>query len=180
VFTVLLITVLLITAPLLHASTASWYGEEHRGLPMANRQPFDPDALTCASWFHPLGTRLTITRADGLPGSVEVVVTDRGPHRRLVRQGRLVDLSRAAFARIEGLEMGLVEVRISPARGTRARTGATEKRPDAKPPVASLRTIPQLAQAWPGSRMAGAMPPNPVNQPAAQLTLRGEFEMPTQ
>lgn len=106
---------------------ASWYGEEHRGRPMANRQPFDPDRLTCASWFYPLGTWLVVERTDGLPGRVVVQVTDRGPHRRLVRAGRIVDLSRAAFARIEGLEMGLCEVRVQPATWAGVRSGTADK-----------------------------------------------------
>jgi len=29
---------------------ASWYGETHRGLPMANGQRFNPDKLTAVSW----------------------------------------------------------------------------------------------------------------------------------
>src|SRR5689334_14404996 len=40
---------------------ASWYGEAHRGRLMANRQPFDPDQFTAASWFYPLGTRVRVT-----------------------------------------------------------------------------------------------------------------------
>lgn len=132
--------------------TASWYGEEHRGRLMANRQRFNPDRLTCASWFHPLGTRLVITRTDGIPGSVEVEVTDRGPHRRFVRQGRVIDLSRAAFERLEGLEMGLLSVRISPVQGPRVNRGTTEKSPDAKPQLA--------ARAWPGLLREGNMAPN--------------------
>lgn len=99
-------------APRSALTTASWYGEEHRGRLMSNLRPFNPDALTCASWQHPIGTRLKISRADGIPFHVIVTVTDRGPHRRLVRDGRAIDLSRAAFARLEGLEMGLVAVRV--------------------------------------------------------------------
>lgn len=106
---------------------ASWYGDEHRGRPMANRRPFDPDRLTCASWFYPLGTWLVVERTDGIAGRVVVQVTDRGPHRRLVRAGRIVDLSRAAFARIEGLEMGLCEVRVQPATWAGVRSGTADK-----------------------------------------------------
>jgi len=93
----------------LQAGTASWYGEEHRGKLMANGRPFNPDALTAASWFHPLGTRLRVMSGDS---SVVVTITDRGPARRLVRQGRVIDLSAAAFRRLAGPELGLVEVMI--------------------------------------------------------------------
>ena len=91
----------------LRAGTASWYGEEHRGKLMANGLPFNPDALTAASWFYPLGTRVRVTSRDS---SVVVIITDRGPAKRLVRQGRVIDLSAAAFRRLAGAKLGLVEV----------------------------------------------------------------------
>src|SRR5256885_351299 len=40
---------------------ASWYGEEHRGRLMANGKRFNPDKLTAASWFYPLGTTVRVT-----------------------------------------------------------------------------------------------------------------------
>src|SRR5215468_7676281 len=40
---------------------ASWYGEEHRGRLMANGKRFNPDKLTAASWFYPLGTKVQVT-----------------------------------------------------------------------------------------------------------------------
>lgn len=91
----------------LRAETASWYGEEHRGKLMANGRPFNPNALTAASWFYPLGTRVRVTSGDS---SVVFIITDRGPARRLVRQGRVIDLSAAAFRRLARAELGLVEV----------------------------------------------------------------------
>lgn len=87
---------------------ASWYGEGYRGKTMANGQPFDPDALTCAAWGWPLGTVLRV-RQVGQMAAVRVTVTDRGPDRRL---DRLIDLSRAAFARIAPLDRGLAEVEV--------------------------------------------------------------------
>lgn len=90
------------------AGTASWYGEEYRGKPMANGRPFNPDALTAASWFFPLGTRVRVTVGDK---TVVVTITDRGPHPRLVREGRTIDLSRAAFARLADTRLGLIPVR---------------------------------------------------------------------
>jgi rare lipoprotein A len=96
---------------------ASWYGEEHRGKPMANGDPFDPDKLTAASWFYPLGTRVRVSVDDSSSParSVLVTITDRGPSRRLVRAGRIIDLSRAAFARLAPPESGLVSVIVEPA-----------------------------------------------------------------
>ncbi len=95
---------------------ASWYGEDHRGKLMANGKRFDPDKLTAASWFYPLGTKLNVTvRSAGSARSVLVTVTDRGPHRRLVRTGRIIDLAAAAFKRLANPELGLVSVTVQPA-----------------------------------------------------------------
>ncbi|HZZ20293.1 MAG TPA: septal ring lytic transglycosylase RlpA family protein [Opitutaceae bacterium] len=77
---------------------ASYYGEAYRGHPMAWKgRPFDPDALTCASWFYPFGTILQVTSGTK---SVLVVVTDRGPGPMPLMHGVLIDLSAGAFAEI--------------------------------------------------------------------------------
>lgn len=85
---------------------ASWYGHELDGRTMANGKPFNPHALTCASWDYPFGAKLRVSSGGQ---AVTVVVTDRGPHRRL---GRKIDLSEAAFARLAPLERGLLTVKI--------------------------------------------------------------------
>lgn len=89
--------------------TASWYGQAHAGLPTASGELFDPTKLTAASWFFPMGTRLTIKHKGK---SVVVRINDKGPSRRLVKQGRVIDLSQAAFARIADTNVGLITVRI--------------------------------------------------------------------
>lgn len=91
------------------ADQASWYGEDHRGLLMANGKPFNPDKLTAASWFYELGTRVVVTHARR---SVVVEITDRGPARHLVNKGRKIDLSQAAFARLADPHRGLIDVSI--------------------------------------------------------------------
>jgi len=91
------------------ADLASWYGEEHRGLRMANGQPFDPDKLTAASWFYDLGTKVVVTHENR---SVIVEITDRGPAKFLLKEGRKIDLSRAAFAKLADLDLGLIDVTI--------------------------------------------------------------------
>lgn len=92
-------------------SHASWYGDEHRGRLMANGRPFNPDAMTAASWSYPLGTRVRVISG---AHSVVVTITDRGPAWRLVRQGRIIDLSRAAFARLADTKVGLIHVFVYP------------------------------------------------------------------
>lgn len=90
---------------------ASYYSYECARLPMANGKPFDPENRTCASWFYDFGTVLIVKSLDtGL--STEVVVTDRGPNKRLVREGRIIDLSKRAFQDICRLEKGLTRVAI--------------------------------------------------------------------
>lgn len=97
---------------------ASWYGENHRGRLMANGQRFNPDKLTAASWFYPLGTRVRVTSGSpARPGrSVVVTITDRGPARSLVRDGRIIDLTHGAFKRLAPPKKGLLPVTVQPIR----------------------------------------------------------------
>ena len=64
--------------------------------------------MVCASWFYPKGTVLRVTELhNGL--SVMVKVIERGPNHRLKRQ---IDLSRLAFSQMDGLALGIAEVKI--------------------------------------------------------------------
>ena len=92
---------------------ASYYSYECADLPMANGKPFDPEKRTCASWFYKFGTRLIVRSLD-TGKATEVIVTDRGPNKRLVREGRIIDLSKKAFQDICSLEKGLTRVAIAP------------------------------------------------------------------
>lgn len=105
----------------IQVGVASWYGEDHRGKLMANGKRFDPDQMTAASWFYPLGTRVrVILKTDPRvlnpqpPRSVWVTITDRGPHRRLVRNGRIIDLSHGVFRQLADPDLGLIEVLVYP------------------------------------------------------------------
>lgn len=89
------------------AGIASWYGEKHRGRKMANGKPFDPDAMTCASWHYDLGTKLRVT-SQNTGMSVIVICSDRGPSRRF--KNRIIDLSKAAFEKIYPTHFGLDDV----------------------------------------------------------------------
>ncbi len=67
---------------------ASWYGDFHHGLPMANGQPYDMYAPTIAHKEIPLGTRVLLENPQ-TGEQVRATVTDRGPY----IDGRDVDLS---------------------------------------------------------------------------------------
>jgi rare lipoprotein A len=109
------------STPAVQVGQASWYGEDHRGRLMANGQPFDPDKLTAASWFYTHGTPVLVTLKtdpnvlNPQPSrTVLFTITDRGPHRRLVRDGRVIDLSHAVFRRLADPGLGLIEVVVRP------------------------------------------------------------------
>jgi rare lipoprotein A len=93
---------------------ASWYGESHRGRLMANGKRFDPDQLTAASWFYPLGSKVSVSLSDPgkNPKTVVVTITDRGPATELVRGGRIIDLTHAAFKRLDSPHKGLIPVAV--------------------------------------------------------------------
>lgn len=86
-------------------TNASYYGKDYRGKPTANWREgwiFNPDQFTTASWDYNFGATLLVTNADnGL--KVFVVVTDRGPAKRLYFDEDVrLDLSRAAYDYIKG------------------------------------------------------------------------------
>jgi len=91
---------------------ASYYSYECARLPMANGKAFDPEKRTCASWFYKFGTVLMVKSVD-TGRSTEVIVTDRGPNKRLVKEGRIIDLSKRAFQDICRLEQGLTRVIVT-------------------------------------------------------------------
>ncbi|MBN2482883.1 MAG: septal ring lytic transglycosylase RlpA family protein [Candidatus Omnitrophica bacterium] len=93
---------------------ASWYSETDPGIlpTTANMEKFDDSQLTCALWDVPFNTLIKVKNLEN--GKYVVVrVNDRGPARRLVKNGRIIDLTRAAFARIASLDRGLIPVEIT-------------------------------------------------------------------
>ena len=88
---------------------ASWYDLHHSGRVTASGARFNPMQLTCAHPTLPLGTRVLVT-SDRTGRSVVVTVNDRGPF-----GGRIVDLSRAAAARIGMLGSGTTSVTLQQA-----------------------------------------------------------------
>ena len=90
------------------SGVVSWYGGKFHGRTAADGSTFNKYAMTTASNSHALGTKLRVTNPKN-GKSVVVKVTDRGG---FGKYGRTLDLSRGAFAKIEDLENGLVDVKI--------------------------------------------------------------------
>ncbi|MCK5259420.1 MAG: septal ring lytic transglycosylase RlpA family protein [Candidatus Omnitrophica bacterium] len=92
---------------------ASWYSQQSPGINRhtANNEVFDDSALTAAMWEVPFNQLVKVTNlANGK--SVVVRVNDRGPHKRFVVSGRIIDLSKQAFSTIASLERGLIRIKL--------------------------------------------------------------------
>ncbi|MHB8652140.1 MAG: septal ring lytic transglycosylase RlpA family protein [Minisyncoccota bacterium] len=89
--------------------SASYYGQKFHGSRMANRERYNMYRITFAHNTLPMGTVVKVTNLkNGL--SVIGPVTDRGSFGR--KYGRIIDLSRAAMKKIDGLHDGVVPVKI--------------------------------------------------------------------
>lgn len=86
---------------------ASYYANKYQGRLTANGERFDQGAMTAAHKTLPFGTRVRVVNRDN-GRSVIVRINDRGPFIR----GRIIDLSYAAFSRIENPREGLADVVI--------------------------------------------------------------------
>lgn len=96
--------------------TASWYSvasckrEGSSGI-MANGRRLNDENYTCAIWDYKFGTILKVINLK-TGASVQVMVTDRGPAKRLVKKGRIIDLSKGAFAQIANLKQGIIPIKV--------------------------------------------------------------------
>jgi rare lipoprotein A len=86
---------------------ASFYAEAHHGKTMANGRPFNMHALTAASNSLPLGSKARVTAGNR---SVVVTITDTGG---FGKYGRIIDLSRAAFAKLAHTDKGIIQVCVA-------------------------------------------------------------------
>lgn len=87
--------------------TASFYAQKYHGRPTASGEIFDQAALTASHRSLDFGSKVRVTNRDN-GRSVVVRVNDRGPFVR----GRVIDLSRTAFAEIADPRVGLVPVTV--------------------------------------------------------------------
>lgn len=111
------LTLAALAAPPTQTGIASWYGAELAGNPTASGEPFRPARLTAAHRTLPFGTVVRVE--DVATGRrVRVVINDRGPF----VAGRIIDLSRHAARRLDLLDRGVGEVRLT-VTGCRVRYG---------------------------------------------------------
>jgi rare lipoprotein A len=82
---------------------ASFYAEAHQGKIMANGKPFNMYAFTAASNSLPLGARARVSNGRK---HVNVTITDTGG---FGKYGRIIDLSRAAFAKLAPTAQGIIK-----------------------------------------------------------------------
>ena len=98
-------------------ATASYYTvasckrEGTSGIWTASGERFDENALTAAMWDVPFGTLIKVTNLYNSK-SVIVKINDRGPSRKLVKQGRIIDLSKGAFLKLSALRTGIIAVKV--------------------------------------------------------------------
>ena len=86
---------------------ASYYAMKFQSRKTASGEKFDNYAMTAAHKSLPFGTKVIVTNLKN-GKTVTVRINDRGPFVK----GRIIDLSRAAFAKIEDIDRGLAEVKI--------------------------------------------------------------------
>jgi len=92
---------------------ASWYSEQDPGINIrtANNEIFDDSGFTAAMWEVPFNQSVRVTNLEN-GKSVVVRINDRGPHKRFVRHGRIIDLSKKAFSDLAPLDTGLIPIEL--------------------------------------------------------------------
>ncbi len=99
--------------PNIRIAKASWYSKHSPGINKrtANNEIFNDKAMTAAMWGVPYNQQVKVTNlANGK--SIIVRVNDRGPHYRFVREGRGIDLTKAAFDELADVKKGLISVQL--------------------------------------------------------------------
>ncbi len=87
--------------------TASYYGGKWHGRKTANGEIFNQNSMTAAHKTLPFGTKVRVTNLNN-GKSVIVRINNRGPYTK----GRIIDLSKAAFSKIENTGRGVTRVKL--------------------------------------------------------------------
>jgi rare lipoprotein A len=86
---------------------ASYYANKFQSRRTASGEIFDNNLMTAAHRSLPFGTNVVVKNLNN-GKSVKVTINDRGPFTKK----RIIDLSRAAFAKIENINKGVTKVEI--------------------------------------------------------------------
>ena len=113
----------------LEQGVATWYGGQRwHGRRTASGERFDRHALTAAHPNLPLGSWLRV-RHLGNGREVLVRVNDRGPSRRIVQRGVVIDLSEAAAQQLGFWRQGRAQVALFWSAGPQAPDGSARLDP---------------------------------------------------
>ena len=89
----------------------SYYASKFNGRATASGSTYRPGGMTAAHNTLPFGTLIRVTNTRN-GRSVEVTVTDRGPHTK----GYIVDVSHRAAVQLDIIEAGVVPVEVAVVR----------------------------------------------------------------
>lgn len=92
---------------IMESGLASFYDDKYHNRKTASGERYRHDLYTAAHRTLAFGSRVKVTSIE-TGESVEVTINDRGPFVR----GRVIDLSKAAFAAIGNTASGLIKVDI--------------------------------------------------------------------
>lgn len=90
---------------------ASFYGRAFHGRTTADGTRFNMHAMTAAHPSYAFGTRVRVTNIANGRNTV-VTINDRGPARRPIARGVIIDLSYGAARRLGFVRQGLQRVRV--------------------------------------------------------------------
>ena len=92
----------------IQSGLGSYYADKFNGRPTASGTTYRPGQMTAAHNTLPFGTLIRVTNTRN-GRSVDVTVTDRGPHTK----GYIVDVSHRAAAQLGIIEAGVVPVQVT-------------------------------------------------------------------
>ena len=92
----------------IQSGLGSYYADKFNGRPTASGSTYRPNQMTAAHNTLPFGTLIRVTNTRN-GRSVDVTVTDRGPHTK----GYIVDVSHRAAVQLGIIEAGVVPVQVT-------------------------------------------------------------------
>lgn len=116
---------------------ASWYGKKFHGHLTANGETYDMFAMTGAHKTLPIPSYVRVTHLEN-DTSVVVRINDRGPF----HEGRIIDLSYAAAARLGMLEEGSAKVRVEAVMPDASATAVAQAPPAPTPTIRASMSAP--------------------------------------